>query len=65
MCPPSSQGSKGHGNTALVYHAQRLMALEEGDVPFQLRIACSGLIQTLGQVNYGGKLQHADAPRNF
>ena len=53
------QGSKGHGNTALVYHARRLMALEEGDVPFQLRIACSGLIETLGQVTYDGQLQHA------
>lgn len=55
----SPQEANGHGNTALVYHARRLMALEEGDVPYQLRIACSGLIETLGRVTYGGELQHA------
>ena len=53
------QEGDGHGNTALVYHARRLMALEEGDVPYQLRVACAGLIETLGRVTYDGKLQHA------
>ena len=42
-----------------MFHAQRLMALEEGGLPYQLRTACSALLDTIGQVSFGGKLQHA------
>jgi len=53
------QESASHGNTSLVYHAQKLMVLEEGGLPYQLRTACSALLNTIGQVSFGGKLQHA------
>ena len=34
--------SKGAGtaNTALVYHARRLLALHEGDMPYAIHILC-------------------------
>ena len=35
------------------------MVLEEGGLPYQLRTACSALLDTIGQVSFGGKLQHA------
>ena len=53
------QESGSHGNTSLVFHAQKLMALEEGGLPYQLRTACAALLDTIGQVSFGGKLQHA------
>ena len=53
------QDSASHGNTALVFHAQKLLALEEGGLPYQLRTACSALLDTIGRVSFGGKLQHA------
>ncbi|KAK9839226.1 hypothetical protein WJX81_002592 [Elliptochloris bilobata] len=48
----------GTANTALVYHAKRLMALHEGDMPYAVRVMCDGLIQTLGRITYDGKLDH-------
>lgn len=47
------QNGKGRGNTALVFHANRLLALHESDLPYALRIACNGLIETLGRVTFG------------
>ncbi|KAI3427019.1 hypothetical protein D9Q98_006961 [Chlorella vulgaris] len=55
----SEENGKGRGNTALVFHANRLLALHESDLPYALRIACNGLIETLGRVTFGGKVQHA------
>jgi carotenoid 9,10(9',10')-cleavage dioxygenase 1 len=49
----------GTANTALAYHAGRMLALHEGDAPYWIRIACEGLVETIGRVSYGGKLQHA------
>lgn len=49
----------GTANTALAVHAGKVMALNEGDMPYQLRIACSGLIETIGRMTYDGKLDHA------
>jgi carotenoid cleavage dioxygenase len=53
--------SKGAGraNTAMVFHAKRLLSLEEGDMPYALRMLCSGVVETLGRVDYGGKLKHS------
>ncbi|GLC54223.1 hypothetical protein PLESTB_000836900 [Pleodorina starrii] len=40
----------GTANTALVYHAGRLLALHEGDLPYAVRILCSGLMETMGRL---------------
>ena len=54
------QDGQGTGNTALVYHAQKLLTLHEGDLPYHLRSLCNGVIETMGRVDYGGRLK-----RNF
>lgn len=36
----------------------KLLALHEGDLPYQLRLACEGLVQTLGRLTFGGEVQH-------
>jgi carotenoid cleavage dioxygenase len=48
----SAKDGLGTANTALAFHAGRLLALHEGDLPYQLRIACSGLVETLGRAAY-------------
>ncbi|KAG2490110.1 hypothetical protein HYH03_011416 [Edaphochlamys debaryana] len=40
----------GTANTALVYHAGRLLSLNEGDLPYGLRVLSSGLVETLGRL---------------
>ena len=52
----SSSNGLGTGNTALAFHAGRLLTLNEGDLPYQLRIACDGLLSTVERVSYGGAL---------
>ena len=32
------QGGRGTGNTALAYHAKKLLALHEGDLPYVVRL---------------------------
>lgn len=54
----ASKGA-GHANTAMVFHAKRLLTLEEGDMPYALRVLCNGVIETLGRLDFGGKLKHA------
>lgn len=44
----------GTANTALVSHAGRLIALNEGDMPYALRLACDGLLETVGRVSLPG-----------
>lgn len=51
FAPP--QNGTGTGNTALATHAGRLLALHEGDLPYALRIACSGLVDTIGRASFG------------
>ena len=58
--PAHLQDGQGTGNTALVYHAQKLLTLHEGDLPYHLRSLCNGVIETMGRVDYGGRLK-----RNF
>ncbi|KAI8470686.1 MAG: carotenoid cleavage dioxygenase [Monoraphidium minutum] len=48
----ASQGL-GTANTAMVAHAGRLMALNEGDMPYALKLACDGLLETVGRVSLG------------
>lgn len=49
----------GAANTALIWHAARVLALHEGDVPYALRILCDGALQTLGALRKAA----ADNPR--
>lgn len=44
----------GTANTAMVCHAARLLALNEGDLPYALRIMCDGLIEAVGRVAVSG-----------
>ncbi|EFJ52660.1 hypothetical protein VOLCADRAFT_85861 [Volvox carteri f. nagariensis] len=48
----NSKGS-GNANTALTYHAGRLLALNEADLPYAVRILCSGLVETMGRLQLG------------
>lgn len=41
-------------NTALVEHAGRILALNEGFMPYALRVLCDGAMETLGRVVYEG-----------
>jgi carotenoid cleavage dioxygenase len=36
---PVAQQGNGTANTSLVYHAGRLLALHEGDLPYQVRFS--------------------------
>lgn len=54
----SSQGL-GTANTAFVFHADRLLALHEGDFPYWIRMACNGLISTIERCTFDSQLQHA------
>ena len=50
--PAGPQNGLGTANTAIACHAGRLLALHEGDLPYSLAIACSGLVSTLGRVAF-------------
>eukprot|EP00899_Mesostigma_viride_P000133 jgi/Mesvir1/1011/Mv17545-RA.1 len=52
------QGSEGTANTALIFHGKTLLALNEGDLPYALRVLMDGELETLGLQSYGGKLKH-------
>jgi carotenoid cleavage dioxygenase len=44
----------GTANTALEFHAGRLLALNEGDTPWHLRVLCDGALETLGACTFDG-----------
>lgn len=52
-CPfaPLQEG-RGRANTALAAHAGRLLVLHEGDLPYALRIACNGLLDTIQRATF-------------
>ncbi|KAK9918068.1 hypothetical protein WJX75_000916 [Coccomyxa subellipsoidea] len=54
---PQNEGV-GTANTALVYHANKLLALHEGDLPYAMRVLCDGIVDTLGRITFGGKVKH-------
>ncbi|KAK3223953.1 hypothetical protein Dsin_010978 [Dipteronia sinensis] len=47
------------GNTALVYHDGKLLALMESDKPYVLKVLEDGDLQTLGMLDYDKRLQHS------
>eukprot|EP01018_Ginkgo_biloba_P032683 Gb_01701 [translate_table: standard] len=49
----------GTGNTALIYHHGRLLALSEADKPYALRVLEDGDLQTLGLMDYDKRLTHS------
>ncbi|XP_024188836.2 carotenoid 9,10(9',10')-cleavage dioxygenase 1 [Rosa chinensis] len=49
----------GTGNTALVYHHGKLLALSEGDKPYVLKVLEDGDLQTVGLLDYDKRLKHS------
>ncbi|KAK9284089.1 hypothetical protein L1049_012349 [Liquidambar formosana] len=49
----------GTGNTALVYHHGKLLALSEADKPYVLKVLEDGDLQTLGMLDYDKRLAHS------
>lgn len=49
----------GTANTALIYHHGKLLALQEADKPYVLRVLEDGDLQTLGLMDYDDKLAHS------
>ncbi|KAI4383001.1 hypothetical protein MLD38_008887 [Melastoma candidum] len=49
----------GTGNTALIYHHGKLLALSEADKPYVLKVLEDGDLQTIGMLDYDKRLQHS------
>jgi carotenoid 9,10(9',10')-cleavage dioxygenase 1 len=45
------------GNTALVWHSGKLLALMEGSVPFLLHVS-EGSVHSIHSYDFGGSLEH-------
>ena len=58
--PCSTPLAMGTGNTALEFHAGRLLALQEGSLPWHLRVLCDGALETIGSCTFDDA-----APRTF
>ncbi|KAJ8748707.1 hypothetical protein K2173_011255 [Erythroxylum novogranatense] len=49
----------GTGNTALTYHRGKLLALQEADKPYVIKIMEDGDLQTIGMLDYDKRLKHS------
>ncbi|OMP10070.1 Carotenoid oxygenase [Corchorus olitorius] len=49
----------GTANTALIYHHGKLLALQEADKPYVLKVLEDGDLQTLGMLDYDKRLTHS------
>ncbi|XP_058225268.1 carotenoid 9,10(9',10')-cleavage dioxygenase 1-like isoform X2 [Rhododendron vialii] len=49
----------GTANTALVYHDGKLLALQEADKPYVVKVLEDGDLQTLGMFDYDKRLAHS------
>ncbi|KAJ1697401.1 hypothetical protein LUZ63_005913 [Rhynchospora breviuscula] len=54
-----SYGNGTVGNTALIYHQGKLLALSESDKPYVVKVLEDGDLQTLGLLDYDKRLQHS------
>ncbi|KAG1673746.1 hypothetical protein FOA52_002315 [Chlamydomonas sp. UWO 241] len=50
----STADGTGQGNTALALHANRILALHEADMPYHVRVLCSGVVETIGRLKLAG-----------
>ncbi|KAF5752656.1 carotenoid cleavage dioxygenase 1 family protein [Tripterygium wilfordii] len=48
----------GTGNTNLIFHHGKLLALQEADKPYVVKVMEDGDLQTLGMLDYDKRLQH-------
>ena len=53
--PPHGRLFKNTANTALVWHNNRLFALQEGGNPYEVAVPS---LETVGEYDYGGELKH-------
>lgn len=49
----------GTANTNLIYHHGKLLALQEADKPYVLKVLEDGDLQTLGMIDYDKRLAHS------
>ncbi|KAJ6948446.1 hypothetical protein NC651_002703 [Populus alba x Populus x berolinensis] len=49
----------GTGNTNLIYHNGKLLALQEADKPYVVKVMEDGDLQTLGLLDYDKRLKHS------
>jgi carotenoid cleavage dioxygenase len=49
----------GTGNTNLIYHHGKLLALQEADKPYVLKVLEDGDLQTIGLLDYDKRLKHS------
>ncbi|CDY34747.1 BnaA09g41140D [Brassica napus] len=49
----------GTANTSLVYHHGHLLALQETDKPYVIKVLEDGDLQTLGMIDYDKRLTHS------
>uniref|UniRef100_A0A2P2LL84 carotenoid 9,10-dioxygenase n=3 Tax=Rhizophora mucronata TaxID=61149 RepID=A0A2P2LL84_RHIMU len=50
---------RGTGNTALIYHHGKLLALCEADKPYVVKVMEDGDLQTIGLLDYDKRLKHS------
>lgn len=53
-----SSNGEGVGNTALVFHNKKLLALDERDRPYSVKVLENGDLETVGIEDYGQRLNH-------
>jgi carotenoid cleavage dioxygenase-like enzyme len=47
------------GNTSLVFHNKRILALMEGGMPFQTHVSADGVVNSVGTYDFDGSLADA------